>query len=389
MKLAFYYHIPIAIKNNDLYLPGYLGVFVDELAKNVDHLYLVLHKANIKEAEESDYKLEEINISLISLGFKTSSIHRSLFHKKILKEAFKSLKLCDALLVRSPSPLSPYFYNYFDNKKIFFLVVGDYLEGAKQIGTKGWKNKLLFLYFFLNDKKLKKQFSKSKVFVNSPELFNKYQEISKWIKLVKTSTLRETDFYENKNVKFNKPLRLLFTGRIEPTKGLKELVLAGKQLIDMGIIIHIDIVGWESNDEKLFEKQLTSIAKSINISENITFHGKKKMGEELNFFYRNSDIYVFPSHHEGFPRTIWEAMANKLPVVTTNVGGIPFYLKNKESALIVNPKNVKLLVNAIVYYIENQEFRAKIIKNAFKLAKENSLSYHTKSLTNDIQNNLS
>ena len=44
MKLAFYYHIPVAAKKEGLFLPGYIGVFVDELARNVNKLYLVMHE---------------------------------------------------------------------------------------------------------------------------------------------------------------------------------------------------------------------------------------------------------------------------------------------------------------------------------------------------------
>lgn len=388
MKLAFYYHIPIALKNGKLFLPGYIGVFVDELAKHVDTLYVLLHEAKGREIEEADYQLEGENIFFVNLGAKTPSWHRSIAHRKILNGKMKEIACCDALLVRSPTPLAPYFYNYLNQTKLFYLVVGDYAEGAKQIGTKGLKNKLLYAYFMHNDKQYRKRLSKTDVFVNSPELYNKYKTEAKSIELVKTTTLREEDFFENKNTTLNNPISLLFTGRIEANKGLIELVEAGKQLINKGKNIHINIVGWENNPEKPFEKKIIALAKSLDIEKHLTFHGKKKLGAELNQYYRNADIYVLPSYHEGFPRTIWEAMANKLPVVTTNVGAIPFYLKNEESAYIVAPKNINDLSEALNNCIENKDLRNEIITKGYNLAKDSSLSIQTAKIIEHIKNKI-
>ena len=388
MKLAFYYHIPVAAKKEGLFLPGYIGVFVDELARNVNKLYLIMHEATGREYEEADYQLECSNITFVNLGPKTPSWKRSLMPGKVLKEKMLEIKGCDAFLVRSPSPLSPYFHKYIKGPKLFFLIVGDYAEGAKQIGTKGLKNKLLYMYFHHNDMKFRKRLPKTDIFVNSPELFEKYKNKSKSIELVKTTTLREEDFYKKPSIVFHDPIRLLFTGRVEPSKGLIELFEAGKRLIDTGKNIQIDIVGWENNAEKPFEKKLITYAKSLGISNNVTFHGKKKLGSDLNQYYRNSDIYVLPSYHEGFPRTIWEAMANKLPVVTTSVGAIPFYLKHEKSAYIVESRNVDALTKALTQCIDDYDLRSEIIKNGFDLAKENSLAIQTFKIIQYIQNKL-
>ena len=380
MKLAFYYHIPIAAKKGELFLPGYIGVFIDELARNVNKLYLVMHEAKGREYEEADYQLECSNITFINLGPKTPSWQRSLSPGKILKEKMREIKGCDAFLVRSPSPLAPYFHKYIKGPKLFFLIVGDYAEGAKQIGTKGLKNKLLYMYFHHNDKKFRKRLPKTDIFVNSPELFEKYKNKSKSIELVKTTTLREEDFYKKPSITFQDPIRLLFTGRIEPAKGLIELLEAGKRLIDDGKNIQIDIVGWENNPQKPFEKKLITYAKLLGISNNITFHGKKKLGPDLNQYYRNSDIYVLPSYHEGFPRTIWEAMANSLPVVATKVGGISFFLKSKKHAILIEPKNSNAIAKAIELLINDDNLREKITSNGYDLSKSNSLKMQTKKL---------
>ena len=51
---------------------------------------------------------------------------------------------------------------------------------------------------------------------------------------------------------------------------------------------------------------------------------------------RNSDIFALSSLTEGFPRVLYEAMCMRLPIVTTDVGGIPYLLFNEKNVRIYN-----------------------------------------------------
>ena len=83
IKLAFYYHIPISLcKNNTIVIPSYLGVFIDALANEVEHLTLVMHEAKSGEAINCDYKIRSCNITWINLGYKTPSWHRAYYRIK-------------------------------------------------------------------------------------------------------------------------------------------------------------------------------------------------------------------------------------------------------------------------------------------------------------------
>ena len=305
MKLGFYYHIPLRNKNGQLFAPSYLGIFLEELAKNVSELVVVYHAASGKDLEEADFEIKGTNIKGLDLGPKTAAWHRSFFPSSTLKNKLKEVELCDAFLIRSPSPLAAAFKKYLNPPQCFFMIVGDYAEGAKQLGSKGLKNQLLQWYFNATDKQFKKHFPSTSLFVNSPQLFEQYKHSAKSIQLIKTTTLTSNDFYKRENHELHSPIQLLYAGRIEITKGLNELVDATNKLIQQGKAIHLNIVGWENNPQKPFEQELLVKAKQLGIEQHITFHGKKQVGEELNSFYRNADIFVLPSYHEGFPRTIW------------------------------------------------------------------------------------
>ncbi|WP_394676740.1 glycosyltransferase family 4 protein [uncultured Sphingobacterium sp.] len=385
MKLGFYYHIPCYDNGGCLFLPGYLGVFLDELAKNVEQLILIMHEATDKEIRDADYQLMATNVRFINLGPKTAAWHRTFFPKSILKKHLKDIGNCDAILVRCPSPLAVSFFKLVKTTKIFFLVVGDYDEAANQLTTINLKSLVLNRYLKYVDSKLLRVIKDVDTFVNSTLLFSKYSDKAKSLQLIKTTTLREDDFFQKDPGPLTKTIQLLYTGRIEFTKGLTELVEAVKLLADLKLDVHLNIVGWEANETKTYEKQLLQLAKFRGIEDKLTFHGKKKVGQELNAMYRKSDIYVIPSYHEGFPRTIWEAMANSLPVIATKVGAIPEYLEDKSSAILIEPKNVNSIFEAINLLINSSELRSRLIKTGYQLAKECSLPKQTKMIVSKIE----
>lgn len=379
MDLAFYYHIPITLRNSKIWIPSYLGVFLNSLALYTNKLYLVMHSANDNEALECDYMLTNPNIELIQLGLKTPAWHRGIFHSRLLKKKLKRINSCSALIVRSPSPLAPYFRKYTpEGVKVIFLVVGDYTESVRQGKVVSFREWGINKYLLFNDYLFRKEMIKTNVIVNSPALYSKYKSISKSIHQIVTTTLSFDDFFERDDTCLSNKINILYTGRIDPLKGLFELIEASSFLVAEYPNLAINIVGWEPDINKPIEHTLKEKASELGILNNIIFHGRKSVGEELNKFYRMSDIYVIPSYEEGFPRTIWEAMANGLPVIATSVGAIPEYLTNEQNALLIPSKNVDSIVDAIKLLINNKNLRSKLIKNGREKARENIL---------DIQNN--
>jgi len=385
MNLAFYYHIPIVKNNDKLYIPSYLGVFLASLSSQVSHLNLIMHEASGNDILACDFELQKDNVTWYNLGLKSPAWHRAIFHKKILKSILKKIQGVDVLLIRSPSPLAPYFYKYFPRKKICFMIVGDYNESVKNSNPKNFKSIITLFYLIFNNWLFKRQISKTKTLVNSQELFNKYQYLAFKIEQIKTTTLSRNDFFERHNTCQNNVINLIFTGRIDLQKGLVELVTATSYLIKRNRNVVCNIVGWESNINNPVQKELVSLAKLLKIEKQLIFHGRQSVGAMLNSKYRMADIFVLPSYHEGFPRTIWEAMANSLPVITTPVGSIPKTLTKEENVLLVKPKESIKLANEIERIIDNSSLRKKLIKNGFIIALENTLENQTTNLITKLK----
>ena len=386
MKLAFYYHIPIFKKNNNLYCPGYIGVFIDSLSRLVNELVLIMHSLD-EMTTESNYILSGDNISLIDLSNKTPAWHRFLFHKAILEDKLKNLNDCDILLIRGPSPLAPFFYKYIDRNKIIYYIIGDYISTAQNIRTRSFRDIFLKLFLIYNNTLLNKQIRTADVIVNSSALVSKYQNKCNSVNLIKTTTLTSNDFYNRRDTCINKDINILYTGRIDEAKGLFELVKAFQKIKIRKSNALLHFVGWEDDNKKPVEKKLIKLIYELKISESVFFHGGKKIGRELNSMYRMADIYVIPSYHEGFPRTIWEAMANSLPVITTKVGSIPEFLESRIDSILIDPKNIQQIENSVIELINNSKLRKKIIFNARMLALENTVEKQSNKLMNFLKKN--
>jgi len=386
MKLGFYYHIP-AYKKEDgkIYLPGFLGVFIDSMAKEVNHLYCFMHQPQQPELNEEDYVIKSTNVTLVELGSKTPAYIRMLFPSRYKKVFQKYGKFCDNIIVRSPSPLAPFIYTFLKNEtNVVYLIVGDYTNGIKYLNLPPFRKLgirwFLMYYQYLQNKVI----SKCKVLVNSQQLFDENKNIAKEIHQIRTTSLSMQNFYYQEDRCQSSPFQLLYSGRLDFAKGLMEIVEALRILAEEGIDVIFNLVGWEEGGKESVKKSLLDKARKLGVESKLIFHGKKPLGLELYAIYQKADIFVIPSYHEGFPRVIWEAMANSLPVIATAVGSIPFFLKHEENSILIQPKSPEEIFEAVYKIIQDVDLRKKLIKNGLSLAKMNTLEKQTKFLIDKL-----
>ena len=94
----------------------------------------------------------------------------------------------------------------------------------------------------------------------------------------------------------------------------------------------------------------------------VEFH-EKPSNNKLRAVYNSCDIFLFPSHSEGFGMPPMEAMACKCAVVATNVGAVPDYAIPGETALISPPRMTELLAKNVIKLVENKKLRMKILRS--------------------------
>ena len=368
-----------------------MGVFINSLLNYIDCLIIFGHTSDENDIDQCDYKLKSNKIRFVSLGYKTSSWHRFIFHKKFLNQIKYDANSCDAILVRGPSPLAPFFYHHFGKTtKIFYLIVGDYSKTFSSDAKISFRQRLIRTFDYIQDFEHTKSIATSSTFVNSRVLYNKYKNVTKNLIQIKTTTIskddifiRDDSFEENQNW-----INILYTGRFDLNKGLFEICEATKILVEDGFKIRTHFVGWEDAPKHSIKAKLIKKINSLSLNDYIFIHGKQPVGPELNKYYQESQIYVIPSYFESFPRTIWEAFANSLPVIASDVGSIPFHTSNNENILLIQPKDVNSLKNAIKELITDKELRKKLIMNGRECVKDVTLELQSEKLISNIKDHL-
>jgi L-malate glycosyltransferase len=110
-------------------------------------------------------------------------------------------------------------------------------------------------------------------------------------------------------------------------------------------------------------EQCKAYVKERNLRVKFTGKLSKEAWIELSKDY---DVFINTTNFDNTPVSIMEAMALGLPIVSTNVGGIPFLLEDNMDALLVPPNNASAMVTAIVLLCENPLLANKLSKQARK-----------------------
>ncbi len=146
---------------------------------------------------------------------------------------------------------------------------------------------------------------------------------------------------------------LLTVGRLVHVKGHRHLLEAVASMgHEESADVHCLIIG----DGDLRE-ELESQAHELGISEKISFLGHQN---NITPFLMISDLFVLPSLNEGFGLVVIEAMASGLPIIATNVGGVPEIVKDGETGILVSPGESSALKNGILTLLKDREILRQI-----------------------------
>jgi len=375
MRLGYHYHIPMfRDAEGHLRTPGYQGCFLDALAGHCERLVCFLHTPRPDEMEIMDYALKAANVEWVDIGPHASVPERLACRWRLTGPLRRWRDRLDCMLIRGPSPLLPAAASAVRGLPVALLIVGDYVAGAAHSSLAWWKKLPVQLWRHWNARAQLRVAREALTFVNSAQLYEAYRGRIGRLHLTRTTTLSEADGYEREDTCTGRPVRLLYTGRMASAKGLLEIAEAVAQLVEAGEDVVLDLVGMREPGDPVLE-ELAAFCRRRGIEQRVTYHGYRPLGPELFAFYRRADIYVLAStsSFEGFPRAIWEAMAHSLPVVATAVGSIPHYLKDRETALLVPPRDAGALRSALEQLLRNAQLRRHLISYGRRVAASNTV----------------
>jgi len=152
-----------------------------------------------------------------------------------------------------------------------------------------------------------------------------------------------------------------YIGRLVEGKGLEDLFEAVKILNKQKLLVY---------GTGPMEKKLREIARKLHIDDKIEWRGfvpYSKVPEALS----QIDVFVYPSWHEGFGRSVMEALAMEKAVVATRVGGIPDLIKDGVNGFLVKPHDPQELSEKISVLIKDKNLRERFGKAGRKYVSDN------------------
>ena len=90
---------------------------------------------------------------------------------------------------------------------------------------------------------------------------------------------------------------------------------------------------------------LAALAQELGVADRVRFTGRLDR-EQMAALYRDADLMLNPSRVDNMPNAILEALASGLPVVTSDVGGIPYIVRQRQTAMMVAPDDPRAMADA-------------------------------------------
>jgi len=136
-------------------------------------------------------------------------------------------------------------------------------------------------------------------------------------------------------------------GRLSPEKGQRDLLTAAAQLLKERNAAFLLFIG-DGPDLGILQR----MADDFGVSDKVGFMDHTT---RIQAVYRDLDLLVLPSHTEGFPNVILEALCMEVPVIATNVGGVPAIIEDHVTGVLVEPGVVDELASALKQILSHSQ----------------------------------
>jgi glycosyltransferase involved in cell wall biosynthesis len=341
MKILLLNNAAFTLVGKDYCVEPKTGGFAKELKELGNDVSFYGQKIEAKDTIHS-YNLKENGIKLLGLKRRRNKVlNYILLYIRIIPEIIKS----DFIYIYYPTSFKyvPFICNLFRKK------YGLYIRGEQGLDDKisHWLYKHAYTIFTVSDyftNSIKQIVGKDIVHTTRPII-----------------PLNEKDIISGRKYNLKEEINILFLGRVAYDKGVGELLEAIRVLKHKGYSLKLTLVG--SGE---FMQDTISLVKEYQIKDVVSIEGAIFNAEKIKELYTSADLYVLPTYHEGFPRTLYEAMVFGTPIITTFVGGIPGLMKDGYNCKEIKPKSVQSIVEGLEFAFNNYDKMIEYAKNGFK-----------------------
>jgi glycosyltransferase involved in cell wall biosynthesis len=381
MRLCIISLKKFCFKDGAYWTYGGFGEYVNSLLPYFDEIHLCVPVT--KKSISGMYPMNNPKLTVTELPYYRNELELLLKLPVIAWKMGKGIKLSDITNPRIPDMTGVFgwIWSTLYQKPHFVSVVSDvhaFLDAPNNTKTKGiikWGLYSWFRLFLIFQRII---FHRSLCFPQGSLLASRYPKALSSFEWVSTS-IHENDIVKETYDKCQKEeLHLLHVGRVTRAKGhvylLRMLPILKKMLPGKKVVL--DVVG---KDEGPISDALHIEMRNLHLNEtDVIWHGNVEHGTNLWSFFDSADIFVFPSIWEGTPKVLLEAMARGLPIVSSDVGGIPTLVSNEVTGLLVESQNPKALAEAVKRFVDDKKLRNNCIQTALEVAKKHTLSSQTK-----------
>lgn len=178
----------------------------------------------------------------------------------------------------------------------------------------------------------------------------------------------ESIFFERPDVDFKtrhniKGKIVLYVGRLHKEKSLDVLVRAFPLVLDQNKDANLVLVGPDEGELA----RLLDLGRRLGIKDHLLWIDRLG-GKELVSAYYSCDVFALCSVAEAFGISLMEAQAAGKPVVATDLGGVPYVVKNGETGLLIPPRDTKALANSLNLLLSDDDLRSRMGHEARKWA---------------------
>jgi glycosyltransferase involved in cell wall biosynthesis len=356
----------------DIYSNNSVNHFWSELLESFDKAYFSMP---LKKEKTSDcmfpHKLNVRGNTTVSsrkfYHYKLDALRNPVNFMQNALSLTRDILRADIVLYRLPSVFFPVLLPVlmmFRRKKRIVLFIGGDFYGRNMHKSPNpsqvVRNIIVSAYDFI-ERKGSQYF---KTLANGRQLADKYSAEMFDVSLIPSHKL----MLPHRQVDGNS-INILYAGRLDKNKSVGTL-LSAISLLDEHYRnrIRLFIVGGGPEEENLREQ-----ANSSGIGHLVSFEGYVPFGTELEKYFEESDIFVLPSLSEGTTKVIFEAMAYRLAIIATSVGGIPSATENGKCAYLVPPGSPESIRDAIVKVISDDDLRADLIENGTRIVSQNTM----------------
>lgn len=170
-----------------------------------------------------------------------------------------------------------------------------------------------------------------------------------------------SSYFEKEAYNISDKARIIHVGSLIPLKNHELMINAASILKKKNVKFQMEFAGAGYLKDKLQET-----INNLHLDDCVKFAGLK---DDISLFLKDADLFILPSKYEGVPMSLIEAMASGLPIIASNVGGIPDMIDSNENGILINP-DASELAETISKLLADNYLRETLGREAVKKSKE-------------------